>query len=163
MMRLPWHPLPPMPDANTLRPALVLLASEGRAISADAVRTAANLAKPGGGAVKVLTIARIWGSALGLPHPGLRPNKQEWQAQREIVEAALAGLSKRGIAATGEVLGSRNAAGAILRHAAAAKADAIVMAADTAPHWLQRGLLWSHLPHVVARKSKLPVYLVGPA
>jgi len=140
---------------------MVLLASEGRAISADAVRTAANLAKPGGGAVKVLSIARIWGSAFGLPHPGLRPNKQEWQAQRDIVEAAIAGLANRGIKATGEVLGSRNAAGAILRHATTIGAGAIVMAADADPHWIQRGLLWSHLPQILARKANLPVYLVG--
>ena len=159
-MLLPWRPTPAAPDPRTLRPGLVLLASEGRAITPAAIQMASDLAKPGGAPVKVLAIARIWGSAFGLPHPGLRPTKSEWQTQRDIVEAAISTLDRLGTKARGEVLGSRNAAGAILKHAAAIGSGVIVMAADAEPHWTRRGLLWSHLPHIVARKSKLPVYLV---
>ena len=160
-MLLPWQPTPQPPDAKSLRPALVLLASEGRAIPNAAIEFAANLAKQGSKQVKVLSIARIWGSAFGMPHPGLRPNKSEWQTQRDIVEAAIKALAQRAIDARGEVLGSRNASKSILKHADAIGADAIVMAADPEPHWTRRGLLWQHLPHIVERKAKLPVYLTG--
>ncbi len=162
MLKLPWRILPPPPDAATLRPSLVLLASEGRPISEDAVTAAYKLAKPTGAKIKVMSIARIWGSAFGLPHPGLRPTKSEWQAQRDIVEAAITSLEKRGLDVRGEVLGSRNAAKAIIRHADSIGAEAIVMAADAEPHWSLRGLMWSHLPYIVARRSNVPVYLIGP-
>ena len=160
-MRLPWQPTAKVPEPGTLRPKLVVLASEGRPISTPAAQLAARLARQGGGHVKVLTIARIWGSALGLPHPGLRPTKAEWQAQRDFVEAAIKQLEGDGANATGEVLGSRNAAKAIVRHASAVGAGAIVMTADTEPHWIRRGLLWSHLPHIVARSTPIPVYLTS--
>ena len=159
-LRLPWHTLPAPPDPSTLRPSLVMLASEGRAFSDGAVRVAAEIARPARASVKVLSIARIWGSAFGLPHPGLRPTKQEWQSQRDVVEAAINALKKRGLDATGEVYGSRNAAKSILKLADAAGAGALVMPADPEPHWAVRGILWAHLPYVVARASSIPVYLV---
>ena len=158
-IRLPWQPLEAPPDARSLHPRLVLLASEGRAISEAAVRLALAIAKPARSEVKVLSIARIWGSAFGLPHPGLRPTKTEWQAQRDIVEAAILSLRRAGSDATGEVLGSRNAANSILKQADAIGAGAIVMTADAEPHWFVRGIVWTHLPHIVARKAAVPVYL----
>lgn len=158
-MLLPWQDTPIPPDPRALRPNLVLLASEGRAISTAAIDLAAEIAAPSRATVKVLSIARIWGSAFGMPHPGLKPNKSEWQAQRDIVAAALDRLSSRGIDASGEVLASRNAVKSILKHARANGAGAIVMSAASEPHWTRRGLLWSHLPHIVARTARLPVYL----
>ena len=160
-MLLPWQLTPTPPDPRTLRPKLVLLASEGRTVSDRAIKLTAEIAKPARSAVKVLAISRIWGSAYGLPHPGLRPNKQEWQIQYDVVAAAIKALAQQGITATGEVLASRNASRAILNQAEMTGAGAIVMTADPEPHWTRRGLLWSHLPHIVARTSKLPVYLAG--
>lgn len=34
--------------------------------------------------VHVLSVARVWGTALGLQHPGLYPSRREWQQQHEI-------------------------------------------------------------------------------
>lgn len=159
MTRLPWQTLTPPPEAASLRPTLVLLASEGRVIPERAVRLCADIARPAGAHVKVLSIARIWGSAFGMPHPGLKPTKPEWQAQRDIVAAAIGALKTQGIAAAGEVIGSRNAAASIISAAKAARAGAIVMAADAEAHWALRGLLWTQLPYVIARSSPIPVYL----
>jgi len=139
---------------------IILLASEGRQITPEAVATAARLAAENRASVHVLTVARIWGSAFGLPHPGLMPTTRELQCQRDIVAEVIDELKRQRIDATGEVIRSRNAAKAI-----AAKADqraylGIVMTADPEPHWLIRGLLWSHEPYRVRRLAKLPVHLV---
>ena len=34
--------------------------------------------------VIVVSVARIWGTKLGLPNPGLYPHKREWDEQRQI-------------------------------------------------------------------------------
>ena len=73
----------------------ILLASEGRPISLAAVAKVANLAMEKGAKVHVLSVARIWGSAFGLPHPGLMPTARELQSQREIVSAAIDALEQR--------------------------------------------------------------------
>ncbi len=49
-------------------------------------------------------IARIWGSAFGVPHPSLMPTKSEWQARRELVTEAVDRLRRRGVEATGKVV-----------------------------------------------------------
>jgi hypothetical protein len=142
---------------------LLLLASEGRPISPAAIAKVANLAMEKGAKVHVLSVARIWGSAFGLPHPGLMPTARELQSQREIVSAAIDALEQRHVVATGEVMRSRNAAKAIAKKARRQTYLAIVMTADRAPHWLVRGLLWSHEPYRVGRLTRVPVHLVVDA
>ena len=138
----------------------ILLASEGRPISLDAVAKAAQLASEDGAKVHVLSVARIWGTAFGLQHPGLFPSQRELQIQRDIVGNAVDALEQRHVDATGEVVRSRNAAKAIAAKAQQRTCLAIVMTADLAPSWFMRGLLWSHEPYRVRRLAKLPVYLV---
>jgi nucleotide-binding universal stress UspA family protein len=138
----------------------ILLASEGRPISSQAVATAARLASDNRASVHVLTVARIWGSAFGLPHPGLMPTTRELQCQRDIVAEAIEELQRLGIDATGEVLRSRNAAKAIVTKLRQRAYVGIVMTADPEPYWLIRGLLWSHEPYRVRRLAKVPVHLV---
>jgi hypothetical protein len=138
----------------------VLLASEGRPISPEAVATSARLAIKNGASVHVLTVARIWGSAFGLPHPSLMPTTRELQSQRDIVSEAIDELKRRHVDATGEVIRSRNAAKAIAAKAGQRAYLGIVMTADPEPHWLIRGLLWSHEPYRVRRLAKPPVHLV---
>lgn len=134
-------------------------------IPAAAVAFAARLAKNAQGEIHVLSIARIWGSSLGLPHPGLMPNTREWKAQHDLVAEALAGLKQLGIEATGQVLSSRNAGKRILTEARKRGCDAIVMAADGPRHWLINDLIWSQEPYRVRRLAPIPVYLIeaGPA
>ena len=67
----------------------ILLASEGRPISVKAVAKAAQLASDNGAKVHVLSVARIWGTAFGLQHPGLFPTQRELQSQRDIVADAI--------------------------------------------------------------------------
>src|SRR5262249_56552364 len=105
-------------------------------------------------------MARVWGTSLGLPHPALMPNKREPREQHDRVAAALALLKRRGIAASGQVLGTRNAARRIVTEARRRRADAIVMAADPPRHWLVAGMFWSQEPYRVRRRAAVPVYLV---
>jgi nucleotide-binding universal stress UspA family protein len=141
----------------------VLLASEGRPISLNAVTKAAQLAVANGAKVHVLSVARIWGTAFGLQHPGLFPTSSELQIQRDIVSNAIDELKRAHVDATGEVLRSRNAAKAIAAKTHQRTYLGIVMTADAEPHWLIRGVLWSHEPYRVRRLAKLPVHLVVDA
>jgi hypothetical protein len=84
----------------------VLLASDGRReFSKRAVAQAAALA--GSGHVSVVTIAKIYGSQFGIPHPGLLPNKQELADRQRWVERAIKDLRRRGVDADGQVAATR--------------------------------------------------------
>jgi nucleotide-binding universal stress UspA family protein len=159
-----WCKPPEPPPAEAFAGQSILLASEGRAIPQAAVEFAGRLAKQAGAEVHVLSIARIWGTSLGLPHPGLMPSKREWQEQRERVAGVVARLTRQDISASGQVLGTRNAAKRILMEARRRRADAIVMAADPPRHWLFSDMIWSQEPYRVRRLAEVPVYLViaGP-
>ena len=150
----------PRADAGTPAFDRILLASEGRPISPAAIARTVELARAGGASVHVLSIARVHGTAFGLPSPGLLPTKAEWQAQREIVTAAVARLRRKGIAADGHVLGTRKTTRRILDAAAGQGCQAIVMSADPDRNRLSGDLLWSQEPQRVRRKAKLPVFLV---
>ena len=148
------------PDPQTLSVQRVLLASEGRPIPAAAVEFAEELAKRGGGAVHVFSVARVWGTSLGLPNPGLLPSKNEWDAQRAVVEDAVKKLKKQGVKATGQVLATRKAAKRIVAEAERLGCGAIVMSADPPRNALLADLMWSQEPQRVRRRSPVPVYLV---
>jgi nucleotide-binding universal stress UspA family protein len=148
-----------IPEPGTIAVDRVLLASEGRPISAAAVELAARLAKQGGGKVHVFTVARVWGSGLGLPNPGLLPSKGEWDVQRDVVRAAVEALKGRGIDATGQVLATRKATKKILREAERLDCGVIVMGADPPRNRVLADLMWSQEPYRVQRKAEVPVYL----
>ena len=69
-------------------------------------------------------------------------------------------LKRRGVAASGQVLSTRNAAKRILIEAGRRRVDAIVMAADSPRHWLVADMIWSQEPYRVRRRAAMPVYLV---
>jgi nucleotide-binding universal stress UspA family protein len=148
------------PDPNTLAIKALLLASEGRPIGTRAIDLAATIARRSGAEVRVLSIARVWGAAFGLPNPGLLPNKREWEQQRSLVADAVQALQRRGLKAAGTVAGTRNAARKIVAEAKAHGCGAIVMTADEPRHWLVANLLWSNEPYRVRRLARVPVYLV---
>ena len=149
---------PPAPDAFTGK--FIILASEGRPIPQVAVEFAGRLAERAGAKVHVLSIARIWGTSFGLPHPGLLPNKRELEERHESVAGVVTWLKRRDIEASGQVTGTRNAAKRILAEARRHGADAIVMAADPPQHWLISNMVWSQEPYRVRRLAPVPVYLV---
>jgi nucleotide-binding universal stress UspA family protein len=140
--------------------AAVLLASEGREFSPDAIARAAELAEAADGRVTVLSIARVHGSGLGLPNPGLMPTKEEWRVQHELVGRAVKRLRKRGLVAEGQVLGTRKPAQRINALAAEIGAGAIVMGADADRSWMISSMLWSQEPQHVRRRAKVDVHLV---
>lgn len=145
--------------AQDARPC-VLLASEGRPFGPATLKRAAELARMEGAHVRILAVARIWGTSLGFPNPWLMPSKHEWQQQRESVEAAIGALSSRGLAASGEVVGTRNAARRIAQTAVRLGCSSIVMGAEPPRSFLMGNLLWSQEPHRVRRRARVPVHLV---
>jgi len=138
----------------------VLLATEGRAIPVAAVERAAELARETGGGVHVFCIARVWGTSLGFPNPGLLPTRSEWESQRAVVEAAVKALKKQGVEATGQVLATRKATKRIVTEAERLSCSAIVMAADRPRNRFVADLMWSQEPYRVRRRAKVPVHLV---
>jgi nucleotide-binding universal stress UspA family protein len=141
----------------------LLLASEGREIPAGAIQEAARLAKESDAFVHVFTVARVWGTGLGLPMPGLFPSRTEWDAQREITVRAVKALKKQGVDAKGHVLGTRKAAKRIVSEAERLHCEVIVMGADPPRNPFLADLMWSQEPYRVKRRSKLPVHLVVDA
>ena len=88
------------------RPAAVLLASPGLPFSDEAVAEA--LAAANGELIRVLSVAKIYGTALGIQHPGLLPSKHEVHAQEDIVANAVEGIEKAGGKARGEIVATRD-------------------------------------------------------
>jgi nucleotide-binding universal stress UspA family protein len=148
-----------VPDPGTVAVDRVLLASEGRPISAAAIELAARLAEQGGGKVHVFSVARVWGSGLGLPNPGLLPSKGEWDVQRDVVRTAVESLKRLGIDATGQVLATRKATKRILREAARLDCGVIVMGGDAPRNRVLADLMWSQEAYRVQRKAEVPVYI----
>ena len=52
------------------------------------------LARPRTARVRVVSIARVHGTSLGFPNPGLLPSKREWDEQRLIVRQTVLALKK---------------------------------------------------------------------
>ena len=148
------------PDPATIQPKRVLLASEGREIPERAVEFAAQLAQQGGGVVHVFTIARVWGTSLGLPNPGLMPTKHEWDVQRDRVAAAVKALKRQGVKAEGHVLATRKATKRIVSEAERLGCDVIVMGGDPPRNRFVGDFIWSQEPYRVQRRAGLPVYVV---
>ena len=137
-----------------------MLASEGRPFSRAAILKVAELAEESG-EVHVLSIARIWGVALGFPNPWLLPSKREWAQQRDQVAAAIHELKALGQAGHGSVIGARNPTKRINAEALRLGCTAIVMGADAPRNRFIGDMLWSHEPYRVKKKARMPVYLVS--
>ena len=143
-------------------PGGILLASEGRRIPEEAIERAAELAREAGVPVHVFVIARIYGVGFALPAPGLRPNRQEWQDQRDSVGNAIELLEQRGLEADGDILATRKATRRIVGTAKRLGCQAIVMAADPPRNRILADLMWSQEPYRVRRRARVPVHLVLP-
>jgi nucleotide-binding universal stress UspA family protein len=151
------------PDPDTLEIRRVLIASEGRPIPAHVIDYAAELATAGRkpkASVHVFSVARIYGTSLGLPMPGLMPNKQEWDAQRELVAKAIRALKRKGLRAEGHVVATRNPTKQIIKTVRQHYCDVVVMAADPPRHGLLGDFMWSQEAYRVQRRSPVPVYLL---
>jgi hypothetical protein len=141
---------PPLPG--------ILLASTGKAFAPEVVEHAIAAARDPRSFVHVISIARIWGTALGLQHPGLFPTKLEWKAQLEIVGNAVRTVKKAGLDSRGGVIASRNPSKVIAREGHRLGCSAIVIGWQPLSWWmtylLQDEVWWLY------RRSKIPVVAV---
>lgn len=104
-------------DKQPSQAAAVLIASNGEKIPGAAVRQALRIS--GGRPVAVVAIARIYGSSLGLPNPGLMPTRKEMDEQKSIVQQAVAAIEKGGSEAWGQIAATRRPSKTIAQAAAA--------------------------------------------
>jgi hypothetical protein len=129
-------------------PASVLIASTGEPIPAAAVSRAAALCD--GQPVAVVSLARIYGSALGLPNPGLLPTQRELADQRERVASALAGLERAGVEGWGQVAATRRPGRSIARVARARGVRHVILVTPSQPGW--RRFVEGNLVREISRK-----------
>jgi nucleotide-binding universal stress UspA family protein len=141
----------------------VLIASEGRRFTAAAIDLAVQMARAGNGHVRVMTVARLWGTSFGLPNPGLRPSRREMAEQEENVSWAISRIEDAGLSADGHIVTTRHPSKSILNEAKRQNCDAIVMGADRRRNWLIGSMMWSQEPYRVRGRTTIPVHLVGPA
>jgi nucleotide-binding universal stress UspA family protein len=121
---------------------------------------AVELARAGDGAVHVLAVGRVHGSAFGMPNPGLLPTRKELEELYDEVDRVVAALEAKGLRADGQVLTTRNGAKRIVREAVARGCEAIVMGADPPRSAVRRNFMWSQEPQRVQRRSQVPVHLI---
>jgi hypothetical protein len=122
-------------DKQPTEPASVLIASTGEPIPLTAISRA--VARSGGQPVAVVSIARIYGSAMGLPNPGLLPTQQELGTQREQVARAVAAVERAGSDGWGQVAATRRPGRTIARVAGARGARHLVLVTPRQPRWRQ--------------------------
>jgi len=124
-------------DVQPTNPVEVMLASDGRQdYSPTAVARAAALSESG--PVAVVTIAKIYGSSFGLPHPGLLPTKAELAERQGWVKAAVDTLQAGGAVADGQVAATRRTAKKLAAVARARGARVIVIDETTVSNPLRR-------------------------
>ena len=153
---------PPQQAVEVSSAQRVLLASEGRPFGEDVIDLAAELVHPRTGRVRVMTVARLWGTGLGIPHPGLRPNKSEMAVHEDNVRQAIRRLKAAGVRADGHIVTTRKPYKSILNEAKRQECDAIVMGADAQRAWVVGNLMWSQEPYRVRRRAPIPTHLVRP-
>jgi hypothetical protein len=145
-------------DRQPEQPAPVLIATNGLPVPGAAVRAALRMS--GGGPVAVVSIARLYGSSLGLQNPGLMPSRKEMVAQQDIVAQAIRAIETRGVEAWGQIALSRRPARTIAAAANARRADhVIVVRAEQPARWRQ--VVEGDLVKEVARKLGPDVEVEG--
>ncbi len=120
-------------DKQPTQPCAVLIATVGISLPPAVIRHAVELS--GGRPVAVVSIARIYGSSLGLPNPGLLPSRKEMEEQRALVTKAIDCLERSGVEAWGQVAATRRYAKAIARAALARDVDHVLVVTREVPRW----------------------------
>jgi hypothetical protein len=124
----------PSPSADRL--PSILLASNGKPLAQAVIDRAIAEARRPRSFVHVISTARIWGTGLGIQHPGLFPTKGEWKEQLEIVGSATRKLRAAGLEARGGVIATRNASKVIAREAKRLGCSSIVIGWRPLPWWM---------------------------
>jgi hypothetical protein len=145
-------------DKQPAQPAAVLIASNGVAVPNAALRLARRVS--GGEAIAVVSIARLYGSGLGLQNPGLMPTRKELAEQREIVERAVSSLEKSGSEAWGQIAISRRPAKTIAEAARARGVGHVIVVRPNQPaRW--RRTVEGDLVKEVAHKLRPDIEVEG--
>ncbi len=139
-------------------PRRVLLASTGVPFTREVIRRAIELATPEHANITVLSIARVFGTSLGLPNPGLQPTKREWEEQRTIVNDAAKILRRKGFEVRVGLARARNAPKMIARWGRAKNFHAVVLADPERPRWRQ--IIEGNLASEIERRARIPVHAV---
>jgi hypothetical protein len=124
----------------------------------EVLAEAVELAAPEHARITVLGIARIFGTSLGLPHPGLQPTAGEWDEERAIVNEAAEELRRRGFEVRVALSRSRNAPKMIARWARAKNFHAIVVPDPERPRWRRR--IEGDLTREIERRCNARVHAV---
>jgi len=145
----------PVPDP----PRRILLVSVASSpITPDVIRQTVALATPEHAKITVLGIAKVFGTALGLPHPGLKPTPIEWEAQGKVVQDAADDLRNRGFDILIAMARARNAPKLIGRWVRAKRFHAVVIPDPDRPGWRRR--IEGELTKEVGRHAHVPVHAV---
>jgi hypothetical protein len=122
-------------DAQPTQPAEVLIATVGIPVPAAVIRHARQLSA--GRPVAVLSIARMYGSSLGMPNPGLLPSRKEMDQQLALVAEAIDNLERSGVEAWGQVAATRRFAKTICQAARAHGVTQVLVISPAVPRWRQ--------------------------
>jgi hypothetical protein len=120
-------------DKQPTQSSAVLIATIGAPVPPTVIRHAVELSD--GRPVAIVSIARIYGSSLGLPNPGLLPTRKEMEEQRAVVTSAMDRLERSGVEAWGQVAATRRYAKTIARAARARGVDHVLVVTPEVPRW----------------------------
>ena len=144
-------------DKQPTQPSAVLIATTGVAVPPAVIRQAVSLS--GGRPVAVVSIARMYGSSLGLPNAGLLPSRSEMEGQRARVAEATRRLERSGVQAWGQVAVTRRFAKTIVTAARARGVDHVLVVTPEVPRW--RRLIEGDLARDVKRRARGNVEVEG--
>jgi K+-sensing histidine kinase KdpD len=139
-------------------PRRLLLASGGEPFSGDVIARAIELATPEHATITVLAIARVYGTSLGFPNPGLQPNRIEIEERKKITEDAATILRAEGFDVRVAMSKARNIPKMIARWANAKNFHAIVVPDPERPAW--RRFLEGDVRREIERRCSVPVHAV---
>ena len=139
-------------------PRRILLALPSGAAGPEVIAKTIELASPEHAKITVLGVARIFGTSLGLPHPGLQPTRLEWEQLRTDVEATAETLRRKGFEVRVALTRSRNAPKMISKWVKAKNFHAVVVPGKELPRW--RLLFEGDVASEIGRLSGVPVHAV---
>ena len=149
----------PAPRTYPDPPRRILLVSPSVPLTSGTLERAVDLARPEHAKITVLGIAKVFGTSLGLPHPGLQPTRTEWEQQRKIVEDAADELRRQGFDVRIAQSRARNIPKMIARWGRAKSFHAIVVPEAERPPW--RRMLEGDIATQIGRRSDIPVHVVS--
>lgn len=149
----------PAPRKYPDPPRRILLVSPSIPFTREVIEEAVFLATPEHAKITVLGIAKIYGTSLGLPHPGLQPTHTEWDLQRQIVHEAADELRYRGFDVRVALSRSRNIPKMIAKWGVAKNFHAIVVPDRPSPNW--RRAIEGDITREIGRRCAIPVHAVA--